>query len=262
MGTRVVFNEGRHTYALDGRYTPGVTTVINKASASGGLIYWAAKQAAQWAATNVDLVQALGEEEWIKAAAGAADRARDAAGDAGRQVHQLAEALVYGEPLPPETPEGLPWPDDVFRTAEQLARFYDAWDVRPVVHEAIVFHETHWWAGRLDLIADLSDGNRWLLDYKTGSSGIWPSTALQLAAYRHATHIQVDGNDQPMEPLRPARCGAVWLRPDGWQLHPVRADADVYRVFGYCLRVAEFHSLKKEQSVLAPLPVPDQKEAS
>lgn len=259
MSSRIVFNAGRHTYALDGAYVPGVTTVINKAIGKPALIRWSAKLAAQWAATNVEAMTLLGEEEWIATAAKASDRARDEAMRAGTKLHELAESLVYGDELPAEDPQGLPWPDEIYRSAEQLARFYDAWDVEPVVHEAIVFHAEHRWAGRLDLIGRLSDNAVWLLDYKTGATGIWPETALQLNAYAKATHIQIAGEDRPM--IEVERLGAVWLRPDSWQLHPLRFDPALYAVFGHAMRVAAWTSEAKDANVLAPLPIPTKETA-
>jgi len=260
MSSRIVFNEGRHTYALDGSYVPGVTTVLNKAIGKPALINWSARLAAQWAATNREALDLLGEEEWIKTCTAASNRARDKAMRDGTLLHLLAESLVYGDPLPDEDPQGLPWPDEIYRSAEQLARFYDAWQVIPVRHEAVVYHEIHRWAGKLDLIADLGAGQeRWLLDYKTGATGIWPETALQLNAYAAATHISNGEKDEPM--LQVERLGAVWLRPDSWQLHPLRYDPALYQVFGHAMRVAAWTSERNEASVLAPLPLPD-KEAS
>lgn len=260
MSSRIVFNESRHRYSLDGKYVPGVTTVLNKAIGKPALINWSAKLAAQWAATNREAFEILGEENWIQTATAASIRARDEAMRNGTLLHLLAESLVYGDELPAEDPQGLPWPDEIYRSAEQLARFYDAWRVIPVRHEAVVFHSEHRWAGKLDLIADLgSSQERWLLDYKTGASGVWPEATLQANAYANATHIQNGEKDEPM--IRVERLGAVWLRPDSWQLHPLRYDPELYTVFGHAMRVAAWTSERADTNVLAPLPIPS-KEAT
>ena len=254
--SRVVFTGGRyHRYSIDGKRAPNPSTVLGKAIGKPALVGWAARLAAEWAATHADEVQAMGEAEWVKACTGASDRARDKARDDGVLLHRLAETLVMGAALPAEDEQGLPFPDDIYRSAQQLARFMDAWQVDPVIHEAIVFNDQDWWAGRLDLIADLADGRRWLLDYKTGASGVWPETSLQLATYRHATHL-VDGDrDVPMPQVHSA--AAVWVRPDSWQLVPVRADRQVYEVFLHCLPIAAWAGQRREDSVADPLPVPE-----
>jgi hypothetical protein len=149
----------------------------------------------------------------------------------------------------------MPYPDDIVRSAEQLARFFDEWEVEPLAHEAFVFNEQHKWAGRLDLIADLLDEQRWLLDYKTGQSGVWPETSLQLSAYGHATHIVIDGVDHPMP--RIDRAGAVWVRPDSYELVPVTYDDDTYALFGHCMRVSAWISQKRSAIVGAALPAPE-----
>lgn len=254
MAARVVFTGGRfHRYTLDGEKVPSVTTIRNVMD-KPGLLRWSAKLAASWAATNRDTLELLGEQAWVDMAAGAADRARDESMDTGTRLHQLAEALLYGDPLPERDDEGREHPPELLRMAEQAARFLDAWQVVPICHEAIVFHEEHRWAGRLDLVGDLSDGRRWLLDWKTGQTGVWPETALQLAAYAHATHIQVGEHVQLMTHCDAA--GAVWIRPDSWQLIPVEHGDQTYAAFRTCQQLLEWSRGPGKQSVGGALAVP------
>lgn len=255
MGSRLVVGSGRfHTYSLDGERVPSVTGVIGKATGKPGLVKWAAREAAQWAAAHRDEFDVLGEGSWLREAAAASDRTRDLAADAGKQVHYIAERLVFGEPVPDEGPDGKPFPDDVRRMGEQVARFQDAWDVSPVLVECPVFHEDDKWAGTLDLVADMADGSRWLVDYKTGASGVWAETALQVAAYRNATHCQLGERDLLMSPTE--RAGALWVRPDSWELVPLNAGPETYEVFRHALHVAAWASLPRDASVGAALPVP------
>lgn len=253
-GSRLVFTDQGHRYSLDGERVQSVTTITGKALAAPGLVAAAARESAAWAAAHLDDVAVLGVESWTREAATAHRRAWDKARDDGVALHDLAERLLYGEPLPAEGPDGTPYPDDLLRSAEQAARFMDAWHVDPVAHEALVFHELHRWAGRLDLLADLRDGDRWLLDWKTGRTGVWPETSLQLAAYAHATHVQMGSGDVAMTHVDHA--AAVWVRPDTWELVPVRHDDQVYEVFRHCQAVAEWASLRREDSVAAPMAVP------
>ena len=254
--SRVVFTGGRfHRYAIDGKRAPSPTTVVNKALAKPGLVMAAAKEAAIWAVVHHEELGQLGEYEWRHSCQMAHRRVWDQARDNGTKLHALAEQLVFGNALPTEDADGLPWPDDIYASAEQLARFFDAWQVDPVVHEAIVFHERHWWAGRLNLIADLGDGRRWLLDYTTGASGVWPEKALQLSAYRHATHLVNGTNDVPMPEV--GSCAVVWVRPDGWELVPVKADDHAYEMFLHCLALEPWADQKRDEVVGAPLAVPE-----
>jgi hypothetical protein len=249
-----VFSEDRHAYSLDGKAVPSVTTVTGKAIAKPGMVAAAAKEAALWAAAHQDDLAVLGPDSWQREAATAHTRAWNRARDDGTTLHGLAEKLLYGDPLPAEGPDGLPFPDEMLRMAKQAARFMDAWDVDPVLHEALVFHETDRWAGRLDLVADLRGGDRWLLDWKTGRTGIWPETSMQLTAYAHATHVQVGDHDAPMPPVQ--HTAAVWIRPDTWELVPVRNDDQVYGVFLHAMAVAEWAGLRRADSVAAPMAVP------
>jgi hypothetical protein len=251
--SRLVFTDRWHQYALDGKRVPSVTTVC-RVMDKPGLDTWRVKQAAQWAATHAGEVDLMGEEAWTKAAAGAADVAMRAGGTRGRQLHLLAESMILGEPFPEADENGEPITDDVYASAKQLVAFFDAWDVEPIAREAFVFNDVHGWAGRLDLVADLRDGRRWLLDYKTGT-GVYPDQSLQLAAYRHASHIVVGDRDLVMPPVDDV--AVVWVRPDQWQLIPVRADLETYGVFLSLLPVLAWTKRKPDESVYPPLPVPE-----
>lgn len=254
MASRLVFTESRHTYALDGVRVPGVTTVIGKAHDKPALVGAAAKVTALYAAEHVADKDA-GTERWVADIKGHYRAKWNASGRRGTLLHDAARQLVAGDPLMPVDINGEPWPEDVIRSAQQLARFMDQWDMQPSLTERPVFHEAHGWAGTMDAVAVLRDGQRWLLDYKTGETGIYPKDALQLAAYRHASHVQVvageELEDQPMPEVDRAAC--VWVRPDFYELRPVRADMESYAVFLAMLPVARWTDWKVEASVGEPV---------
>lgn len=260
MASRLVFSARAHTYALDGKRVPGVTTVINRATDKPALVNAAARETALWAAANVEALGVLGTDVWVKQAAAAPRSVWSGKAQRGTLLHDAARQLVAGEPLTPVDPAGHQWPDDVIRSAEMLARFMDEWDAQPVLAETAVFHEAHKWAGTLDLIAELKDGRRWLLDYKTGETGIYPKDAMQLAAYRHATHVvwtdpeTGEREDRPMVKVDSAAC--VWVRPDAYELRPVRADLAMYDRFCHMLPVADWTTWDREATVGEPVPVP------
>jgi hypothetical protein len=262
MTSRLVASTGRfHTYSLDGKRVPGVTTITG-AMDKGGLANAAAKEVALWAAIHAGELDTLGADEWAQLASGAHRRKWDVSRDNGTAVHHIAHRLVFGEPVPDEGPDGLPWSDDVRRMGEQAARWMDRWDVEPILVEAPVFYDGRRpYAGTLDLVADLKDGARWLLDWKTSESGIWHETALQVCAYGNATHVQIgargpnrDETDQLMPKVD--RYGALWIRPDHCQLIPLHVTTDTFRVFRALQQVQAWAAQKRDLVVGAALPLP------
>lgn len=261
MGSRLEFRESNHTYRLDGRPVPGVTTTINRCHEKPGLAWAAAKEAATWAAENVASLDESRPGPWIREATGIHREIWNASGKRGTLLHDAARQLVTGGQLIPAT-DGEPWPPDVFQSAQQLARFMDEWDVEPDYAERPVFHSEHLWAGTIDLIARIRGGRRLLFDYKTGKTGIYPKDALQLATYRAATHIQVDVggelSDRPMPVVDGAAC--VWIRPDFYEVRPVLADPASYDVFLHMLPVARWITWPDAESVFDPEGTPDEYE--
>jgi hypothetical protein len=249
MASRLVVTEyknGRHRYSLDNEWCPGVTTitgVLNKRA----LMAWYAKQAAGWAATNMEQLTALGPDEFVAMASKAPERNRDAAADLGRGLHAHAQQLL-------ETGE-VSVPDEQLPMVRQAADFIDRYVRTVVASERPVFHETFGYAGRLDLLAELDglDGIS-LLDFKTGASGVWPDVALQLAGYRFCTHLAAENRqaeDVVMPPI--SRAAVVWVRPEGWQLIPVRADRDVWQTFLACIPLYQFDKARAETIIGAPM---------
>lgn len=242
--TVTVWRNGRHVYALNGERIPGVTTCLGQL-AKPALVNAAAREAAIWAANNPDQLTALGHETFVKTASEAPRRVWDEAATLGRDIHAHADKLATtGEA--PDVPEAqLPY-------VMQAADFLDSMGVETIASERACWHESFFYAGRYDLVATIR-GSIWLLDFKTGKSGVWPEMALQQAAYRFCTHQQgpaADSEDEPMPPI--AHCGIVWVRPEGWQLVPVRADRDVWQAFLATLPLYQFSRIDRDELVAAP----------
>lgn len=229
----LAFYEKSHRYKLDGQWCPGVTTLIKSGLPAPALMYWSARSVAEYVADNPDeikslrrmgrgpMVQALKEVPWEK---------RDTAAIKGTDVHALAERLVAGVEVEV--------PDELADYVDACVDFLDTWQPTPLIVERPVAHRAHWWAGTPDLFASLPDGRVILYDYKTAASGIWPETAFQLAAYSHAEfYAAEDGIEQPIPAVD--LCAAVWLRPDGYDVIPVKADDDVYKEFRHVAFVAQ-----------------------
>jgi hypothetical protein len=249
MPSRLVsttWKNGNHRYSVDAEHVPGVTTLLGVMS-KDALVAWSARLAAQWAANNPDQLAVLGHQAFVAQAAAAPNAARDAAGDVGRNLHTHAETLVKTGTV------DVPLAD--LPLVEQAADFLDSQVVEVIASERAVFHEAFMYAGRLDLLATLrSQDGISLLDFKTSASGVWPEHALQQAAYRFCTHMQAEdpaNDDEPMPPV--AHAAIVWVRPEGWQLVPVRADREMWTQFLACIPLYNFRALKRDQVVGAPI---------
>lgn len=244
---RRAFGNGGHVYALDGRRCPGVTTIIRNSAPAGGLLNWYARQAAEWCALHPELRDELGDTAWIKTAANAANESRDAAAERGRAIHAAADALIDGKPVDV--------PEEIYDRAVLVTKFLDTWRANVLARECVVFHTGHRFAGQFDLIAELADGQRWLLDYKTGT-GVYPDVALQLAAYRHAEFIVWNGQDRPMP--RIDATGVVHITENTFELIPVDTGPDVWATFVSALPLYRFHGTKFGfDRIGEPLPDPE-----
>lgn len=230
--TRREFGSG-HVYSLDGRRCPGVTTIIRNSSPSTGLLKWYGREAAEWALTHMDARETLGDKEWVNACARAAEDTRDKSAERGRAIHAAAEALADGKPI--EVPEEIATP------ARSIIEFLTVWEARVLARECVVFHTGHRYAGQFDVIAELKDGARWLIDYKTGK-GVYPDVALQLAAYRNAEYIVWNDEDRKMPAID--KTGVLHVTENDWELVPVDTGPEVWAAFLNAIPLYRFHGTK------------------
>lgn len=275
--TKRISNNRGHWYKLDGEKVDGVTTVLSNGIPKPALVGWAARSIAEFVGERLEidpdtgevradaLIAALikfdAESTWSKwpkdgkvsrlaiidVLKGVHWGERDRAARRGTEVHGLGERLVNGEEVTV--------PEELTGHVDSYLKFLDDFDVDPIHVERVVGHRTHRWMGTLDLIADLSDGHRWLLDIKTTRSGIYPETALQLAAYRNAEfYLDDDGKDTPMIPVD--KVGAIWVRADGYDLIPVDAGPTTYKAFRYAQMVARWQTDGSEGVVGAAIHPP------
>jgi len=173
------------------------------------------------------------EKGLIEHLKGAPNRIRDGAAVRGTRVHKIAESLIFGA-------DDLEIPEDLKGHVESCAKFIKDWKVRPLLVELTVGSYRWGYAGTFDLIAELPDGRRVLFDYKTGRSGVWPETALQLAAYRYAdAYLAEDGTEIPMKEVGVTESKAVWVRADGYDVVPLITDGTVFKTFLHVLQVAK-----------------------
>lgn len=229
-------NHGRgHSYFdANGVKLPSVTTIISGGVPKPALVRWAARTAAEEAVDRWDELAALPISERQKIIADAPNARRNAAAARGTTVHEYAEKLVAGEEVAV--------PDELRGHVESCAKFLDEWDVRAMHTESTLVNVTHGYAGTLDLIADLPGMGWVLLDWKTNASGIFGDVALQLAAYRFATHIGAGSEEMP----EVDSAAIVHVRADGYSLVPITAGPEQFRAFIAAMRVREFAESSNE----------------
>lgn len=195
---------GRNRYYVDldrptpgtaGRFEriPGVTTIVKDGLPKPALMNWAGDATAEYAVDHWDELAALPIAQRLKEIKGGRYSTRDAAADKGTEIHRCAEKLIAGHKV--AIPEGLEGYVDA------CVAFFNQFDVKPFAVEMLVYSETHYYCGRLDIGANvlLPDGPEWdyiprdddgrsrgLFDLKSGRSGIWGDLSYQLAPYAHA----------------------------------------------------------------------------
>lgn len=233
MSEGLVFYEKSHRYKLDGEWVPGVTTLIKGGLPNDALKFWSAKTVAEWVGDHPDITEQMeragGRNPLVSFLKEIPFQKRDDAAVRGTDVHALAEDLVHGKEV--QVPEHLAG------YVEACVDFLDTWQPAPLIVERPLAHREHRWAGKPDMFATLPDGRTILFDWKTTRSGIWPETAFQLAAYSHAEFYAADdGTEHPIPDVD--LCAAIWLREDGYDVVPVKADDDVYREFRHLAHVA------------------------
>lgn len=183
--------EGKRTYSppgFDATEFISVTTILN-ILAKPALITWSAKQAAQCAVKEEGAWKAIQQEEDDQAAIAfirdAGRRYTSRTADLGSRVHHACER----------------WPDhtclaDAAPYVEQFAKWVSDYKVEFLHREMTVLNPELGYAGTADGIVRF-DGCTFLFDIKTG--GVWPSAALQLAAYSRATHYVRGDTSLPVD---------------------------------------------------------------
>lgn len=183
------------SYTWKGQRYDSVTTILSRGVPdSWGMRQWRHRQiataAVEASATLHADVQQLGPDAVIGALMQTPWAKRRDAASMGTTIHDLAESIILGTPLPTIQPAHQGYVDG-FR------RFLDDWHPEYLAVEAPVFSPAQGYAGTLDAIVVL-DGMPCVLDYKTGAS-VYPEAGLQLAAYAMADFLGLpDGTEHEL----------------------------------------------------------------
>ena len=245
--------------APNGRRLMSVTTIIGNGVPKPALVHWAAREVAQSAVDNIPtLAKVRGETaraqafDWLRKAA---EQKRDAAANLGTVIHDYAEAIALGKPMPEPNDDQRPF-------VEAYARFVEDWAPEYEATELVVANYDDGWAGTLDWIARIPALGPALVmgDYKTGK-GVYGEAGLQMAAYRRATVGWLkDGTEVEVPPTESAV--VVHIRPGkypdrGYALLPVDTSDAVYASFLSARDVAQLWVKGLAETVVgAPLELP------
>lgn len=228
-------NAGKGHYYLDedGIKLDSVTKMISEGLPKPALIPWSANTTAEYAIDHWAELSRNTVSDRLKKLKAARFAERDRAAKRGTEVHGIAERLIHGEEVDV--------PDEIAGHVEAYVRFLDTWQPKPLLVEAPVASRRWRYAGTLDMVIELPDGRVMVADIKTTRSGIYPETALQLAAYRYAeVYLDADGNEQPMSELGIVGALGIWVRSDGYDVHAVMADEIQHNKFLHVATVARW----------------------
>jgi hypothetical protein len=229
-------------YAINGHPTPGVTTILDQGYPKPALVGWAANETARYAVENLAEIEALGPVKGYEKLKNARWGVNNAAKVRGTNVHTLAEQLSHGETVDV--------PPHLVGYVDAVVRFFEDFDVTPLATETTVANPDAGYCGTFDVYATTNRGAM-LLDYKT-SKGVYPETALQLAAYRHAPWwLATDGTAIPAPNIEAT--AVVWLTPERYEVFPVETGPAVYRTFLYIAQIAEFTQADRATVIGEPL---------
>jgi len=228
-----------------------VTTILSGGVPKPALLPWGIKMVAEGAVEAVEKGTLSGMVEqdregairWLK---GLPWAHRDKAADLGTAVHEAVEAYVLGKPYPK-------WPPLIVPRMRHVERFLAEYTPTYHMTEASVFNRTERYAGTLDAIATVG-GRTLVIDVKSGK-GVYPETALQLAAYRWAEFVGVpDGSEQPMPPTVGA--AVLHLTDEGYSFQHVASGRDVFQCFLYCREVFRWQEERSKTVIGGTIALP------
>lgn len=254
---------GGRFYAWRSERYWSVTKIIGGGVPKPALLPWGIKSVAEGAVSQRNVLVAMLENCETPAACAGGDycarctetirwlkglpyAARDRAADLGTSLHEACEAYALGKPFPK-------WAPLVKPRMRQFERFLARYEPKFLLTEASVFNRTERYAGTLDAIVEIG-GRTLLLDMKSGKA-VYPETALQLAAYRHAEFIGMpDGSERPMTPTDGGV--ALHLTDQEAELLDVECGEDVFRAFKYAREVFRWVEQTSKGVIRGPVPVP------
>lgn len=172
--------DNRHRYSANGKWAPGVTTVLGVIGKGDGITQWAVncaidslRERLQGELTDAQL------EDAFKVAKYAYKGVKQEACDVGTLAHNWLEQYLLGNEQP------LPENEQARNSIDAAKKWMAEHDYRTVAVEQLLYSRKYRYCGKLDFLTAEIDGELSLPDWKT-SKAIYDSYAFQLAAYQQA----------------------------------------------------------------------------
>lgn len=210
---------GRYYVHPDRRdMAPSITNITSKKD-KPGLKYWAAREAATYAADNLDKLQTLSRDEVVQLVKMAPfARSEDSPSAIGDTVHGWIDVYAKGEVVSADEVAAAPrQARDMWR---QFHGFIDRYKPHFIMSEFTVWSDKHGYAGTADWAAFIDGGGTVLGDTKTGKA-VYPDVGMQLAALANADYIlNADGTETELPKFD--AYAVLHLRPMFARLIPVQ----------------------------------------
>jgi hypothetical protein len=202
------------------KVVPSVTTIL-KHVAKPHLVNAAGWEVARYATEHILRWSDLPPDDATSLLAGVARRVWNQKANLGTDVHKAVEAFLSGEAQPPR--------DGVVPYLAGAAAFM-AERVHRIVHsEAVVYNLRYDYAGRVDAIAKMDDGDLAVIDWKSGR--VNTEMALQINGYAHGEFVgRPDGTTVTLPPI--TQGWIVQLPGDGtYEATPVPITDRAFKTF-------------------------------
>jgi hypothetical protein len=254
------FRTDDHRYYFNGEGPlPSVTTVLEILD-KPALSTWKAQQAVRAVLSDPDRFVVPVDDPTFQS--GMADRVREAlaevrktrtdAASVGSGVHHLADMALRASE---SDPTGWKADESTQPYLDAFRAFTERYSRSSFVSSEKMVWSLNGYAGTYDLLM-MIEQELWLLDLKTGARIDYPEYALQLAAYRWADSIIIEGNPLKYEMPNVDRTGILHLRPDkypdtGYRLYevPTTYESDYMTFLGL------LEAYKWKQKERKPVPI-------
>lgn len=228
----VILQEGKYRHPATGRLLDRVSDVLGVMD-KPPLNQWKLNQVAAYAVDNHEAWSGLDRAAALDLLKRAPFRGSATGAAVGTNAHAVVEELAAGRGV--ERDEANAWVLDAWQG------FTSEFEIKVIESESVAWNPGVGYAGRMDLLTEITALPQWvrertgwpdpatiLVDAKSTRSGIWPETALQCCAYAMSpTLLREDGTEEDMPEVHGT--AALWLRPTGWALQPLRFDDEVWR---------------------------------
>lgn len=130
---------------------------------------------------------------------------------------------------------------------EQWLNFVKKYPVKILKSEFTIWSYKYGYAGTGDLLWELPDGTRGIVDTKSGNN-VYPKVAMQTSALAHGDVI-IDnfGNEEPMIPTQFQN--VMHIRPRSVKLYELQHTDRAFKAFLACRQLFEWKSLYKEETI-------------